>query len=108
MPGVTLDIPAMSLAIADYINGLSFTPTLTASEILGVLYRYGIRQVDTSNDPVVGFQLKGMVRDSVGTVHTLAGHALDLQCITDTGYMLLPSTCVFGANVADIAITVGV
>lgn len=106
--GALLDTGAIRQAIADYINDRSFTATLTESEILGVLYRYPIRQVDTSDDPITGLQLQGMVRDAEGVLHYLSGHALDIQSIANIHRMLLPSTCVFGVNPADINITVGV
>ena len=106
-PGVTLDIPTMQAAIVDYINTRSFVNELTESEILGILYRYGIQKVDTSDDPLTGLQLKGMLRDAGGTLHMLTGHTLDLRSIADASVCLLPTTCVFGANAADITITVG-
>lgn len=107
-PGVTLDIPAMQTAIVNYINTRSFVNDLTESEILGVLYQFGIQKVDTSDNPLTGLQIKGMLRDAAGTLHILTGHTLDLRVITDASAMLLPATSVFGATEADINISVGV
>ena len=105
--GVTLDISAMKTAIANYINGRSYVNELTESEILGILYQYNVQKIDTSDSPLTGFQLQGMLRDASGELHTLQGHSLDLRSIADANRILLPASCVFGSIEADITITVG-
>jgi hypothetical protein len=107
MPGATLDIPAIKTAIVNYINTRSYVNDLTESEILGVLYRYNVQKVDTSDNPLTGLQIKGILRDATGVLHTLVGHTLDLRSIASADKLLLPTTCVFGATEADINITVG-
>jgi hypothetical protein len=101
-----LSADAMTQSVADYINSRSFKTKLTASEIVAVLHEYDIQRVDMSDDPNTGFQMQCYVRDAAGAVHTLPGPDLDLRSVADASVLLTADTCVFGADPADIYITI--
>ena len=101
-----LDVEAMRTALADYINGKSFTAQLTESEIVAIMHQFDIVRVDMTTDPNTGFQMKGAVRDAGGTLHRLPGPRLDLRKIKDPAMLLTPDTTVFAIDPNDIHITV--
>jgi hypothetical protein len=105
-PGAELNISAMQIAVADYINSRSFVTELTESEIIGVLHQFPIMRVDTSSDQQRGFVLQGILRDAAGAIHQLEGHTLDIAAVSDADCLLLPATCVFAAHTGDIIISV--
>lgn len=99
---VSLDIDKMRQDIFNYINGRSFVPRLTRSELACIMFTNGVSRVDMSP---TGMILQGILRDASGTIHVLQGDSLDLSRVSNGPHMLTQDTVVFAVELASIHIT---
>ena len=97
-----VDVNTLASAVANYINGRSFVPRLTRSELASILFANGVTRLDLGPN---GMQLQGRILDAQGVTHTLKGDALDLTTIISGPALLAPETTVFAAQLASIQFT---
>ena len=101
--GVSLDSAALEDAVAAYVNGRSFVPRITRSELANVLLQHGVESVDLS---AAGMRLSGRLCGADGEWYYLEGDALDVTAVGPDRAMLTSETVVFAAEPGAIQVTV--
>lgn len=95
-------ISALQGAVVRYINGRSFVPRLTRSELVSVLLQNGATRVDLG---LTGMTLTGSIRGADGTLYELRGDSLDISGLRAPHNLVDPSTCCFVAEAPNIVLT---
>lgn len=93
--GVAVDTSALADAVAAYVNGRSFVPRLTRSELANVLLQHGVESVDLSTG---GMRLSGRLCGADGKWYYLEGDSLDVTSVGPERAMLTDETVVFAAE----------
>lgn len=102
--GLSLDPEALNDAVAAYVNGRSFVPRLTRSELANVLLQHGVESVDLSPG---GMRLSGRLCGADGKWYFLEGDSLDVTAVGPDRAMLTSETVVFAAEPGAIQVEVG-
>lgn len=101
--GMSLDSDALNDAVAAYVNGRSFVPRLTRSELANVLLQHGVESVDLSAG---GMRLSGRLCGADGKWYFLEGDSLDVTAVGPERAMLTNETVVFAAEPGAIQVVV--
>ena len=101
--GVTVDSGALNDAVAEYINGRSFVPRLTRSELANVLLQHGVESVDLSAG---GMRLSGRLCGADGRWYFLEGDTLDVTAVGPERAMLTDETVVFATEPGAIQVSI--
>ena len=101
---VVLDMPAMTQAVADYINSKTFGETLTTSQLSSVMHQFNIIRVDLDNSSA-GMRLEASVRGTDGLWRTMSGSDLDVNNIKDARAEVTANTVIFVADPRSIFLT---
>jgi len=101
--GIDVDTDALVDALSVYINGRSFVPRLTRSELANILLQHGIESVDMSAG---GMRLSGRLCGADGQWYYLEGDTLDVTAVGPERAMLTDETVVFAVEPGAIQITV--
>lgn len=101
-PGVSVRESDLEDAVAAYVNGRSFVPQLTRSELANVLLQHGAESVDLGAG---GMQLTGRLCGADGKWYYLEGDALDVTAVGPERAMLTQETTVFATEPGAVQVT---
>lgn len=101
--GVSATPEELGKWVESYVNGRSFVPRLTRSELANVLLQHGAESVDLSSG---GMRLGGRLCGADGQWYYLEGDALDVTAVGPERAMLTDGTTVFAAEAGAIQVTV--
>lgn len=90
-------------AVAAYINGRSFVPHLTRSELANVLLQHGAESVGLGAG---GMQLEGRLCGADGVWYYVSGDSLDVSAVGPEEAMLTSGTVVFATEPGSIQVNV--
>lgn len=102
-PGVSVPASDLEDAVAAYVNGRSFVPQLTRSELANVLLQHGAESVDLGAG---GMQLTGRLCGADGEWYYLEGDALDVTAVGPERAMLTRETTVFATEPGAVQVTI--
>ena len=102
-PGSAVTDTELARAVSAYINGRSFVPRLTRSELANVLLQHGAESVGLGAG---GMQLDGRICGADGSWYYITGDSLDVSAIGPEEAMLTAGTVVFATEPGSIQVNV--